>query len=167
MTSDVIVRPAHQADVSDIQHVASEAWHAAYDGILGPDVVEEFLDEWYEDDAVEAGVEHEAQDFVVAVRDDQVIGYAHVGPHPPKRTYRLYRIYVHPDDWGEGIGRQLLAEIEQELYDRDVTVYEAEVLADNEVGVSFYESTGFERVDERETEMKGVSADEYLYRKRL
>lgn len=167
MGTDVLLRPAHPADVEGIQRVADAAWHAVYDDILGPDVVDQMLEEWYEDDAIESGVDHDAQDFFVAVRDETVIGYAHVGPHPPRRVHQLYRLYVHPDEWRSGIGRQLLAEVEQALYDRDVNFYEAEVLADNDVAVSFYESTGFERVETDETELGGVTASEYIYRKRV
>jgi ribosomal protein S18 acetylase RimI-like enzyme len=167
MTSDVMVRPAHQADVPGIQDVADEAWHAAYDDILGADVVDEVLDEWYVDDAIEEGVSHDAQDFAVAVSDETVVGYVHVGPHPPRRVHQLYRLYVHPDHWDEGIGKALLAEAEQALYDRDLNGYEVEVYADNERAVGFFEGTGFERVEEDETTFWGVTLTEYIYRKRL
>lgn len=167
MGSNVLVRPGHQADVEGIQRVADAAWHETYDDILGTDVVDQVLDEWYDEEAIEAGVTHEAQDFVVAVADDTVIGYAHVGPHPPRRVHQLYRLYVHPDEWRSGVGSQLLAEIEQALYDRDVRYYEAEVLAENDIAVSFYESVGFERVETGETDLMGVTAEEYIYRKQI
>jgi ribosomal protein S18 acetylase RimI-like enzyme len=167
MGTDVLLRPAASADVADIQRVADASWHAVYDDILGSDAVDEMLEEWYGDDAIESGVTHEVQDFFVAVRDETVVGYAHAGPHPPKRVYRLYRLYVHPDDWRSGIGRQLLAEVEQALYEEDVTMYEATVLADNDVATAFYESVGFEVVEQGETELAGVTADELIYRKRI
>jgi ribosomal protein S18 acetylase RimI-like enzyme len=167
MASDVTVRVSHPGDVEAVQNVANASWHAAYDDVLGPDVVDSVLDEWYTDDAIESGIKHDAQDFFVAVDDDEVIGYAHVGPHPPRRVHQIYRLYVHPDRWREGIGRQLLAEVEQALYDRDVTRYEAQVLADNVVGVAFYESTGFERVDDAQREMAGETVQEYVFAKQL
>jgi N-acetylglutamate synthase-like GNAT family acetyltransferase len=167
MRTAPLVRPAHPTDVDGIQRVADAAWHAAYDDILGSTAVDEMLEEWYGDDAVEAGIDHEAQDFFVAVRGGTVVGYAHVGPHPPRHVHRLYRLYVHPDNWRSGIGRQLLAEVEQALYDRDVRVYEAAVLADNDLATAFYEASGFERVDEGETNLAGVSASEYRYRKQI
>jgi len=153
--------------VDGIQAVAERTWHQTYDDILGPDVVEEVMDEWYPDEAIAEGISHDAQDFVVAVDDDTVVGYAHVGPHPPRRVHLLYRIYVDPDYWNQGIGKALLADIEQALYDRDVGSYEVEVFAANERGVGFYEATGFEQVDESETEFKGVAVTERIYRKRL
>ena len=167
MTAEPLYRPAHVADVAGIQRVARESWHAVYDDILGPDVVDEIVDEWYEDDAIKSGIDHDAQDFSVAVVDDGVVGYAHAGPHPPRRVHQLYRLYVDPEHWRQGIARNLLAEIEQSLYDRDAGVYEAEVLAENDRAVAFYESTGFEQVEERETDHKGVTATEYIFRKRL
>lgn len=167
MTADPLYRPAHMADVAGIQRVAEESWHAAYDDILGADVVDDVLGEWYVDDAIESGIDHDAQDFFVGVIDDSVVGYAHVGPHPPRRVHQLYRLYVDPDHWRAGIARNLLAEIEQSLYDRDVGVYEAEVLTENDRGVAFYESTGFERVEEGESELMGVTVTEYIFRKRL
>jgi len=124
MATEAILRPAH------------------------PVAADEMLDEWYGDDAVEAGVRPRR-------------------PPSPRHVRRLYRLYVHPDDWRSGIGRQSLAEVEQALYERDVSAYEVEVLADNDVATAFYESTGFERVDEGETELAGVSVSEYRYRKRL
>lgn len=167
MADDVTVRVSHPGDVDAIQRVARTTWHAAYDDLLGEALVDQVLEEWYEDDAIEAGITHDAQDFFVAVRDDEVVGYAHVGPHPPRRVHQLYRLYVHPDEWRRGIGRQLLAEVEQALFERDVQRYEAQVLADNEIGIAFYESTGFERVDRSEREMAGESVTEYVFGKRI
>jgi len=165
--TEVTVRVAHPGDVESVQRVAKAAWHAAYGEVLGADVVDQVLAEWYDDGAIEAGITHDAQDFFVAERGDEVVGYAHVGPHPPRRIHQLYRLYVHPDEWRNGIGRQLLAEVEQALYDRDVTLYEAEVLADNTIGVAFYESTGFERADTSERDLAGETVREYVFRKRL
>ena len=64
-------------------------------------------------------------------------------------------------------GEDTLAEVEQALYDRDVTLYEVEVVTDNTIGVAFYESTGFERVDTSERDLFGETVTEYVFRKRL
>lgn len=167
MPADLLLRPASTHDIEAIQRVARASWHAAYDDIIGADAVDQMLDEWYEDAAIEAGVTHEAQDFFVAVLNEELVGFVHVGPHPPRRVHQVYRLYVHPDEWRQGIGRQLLGEIEEELYERDVHFYEAEVMAENETAIAFYESTGFEQVDERDTDLAGVTVDELIFRKRL
>lgn len=167
MGPDVDVRPATPGDVDDIQRVAELAWHAVYDDILGPETVDEVLGEWYDGDGVESGIADEEHGFFVAVREESVLGFADVGPHPPRDVYRLYRLYVYPDEWRSGIGRQLLAGVERVVSEQDVHRYEAVALADNDVATSFYESTGFEQVVERTTELDGVSAAEYIYRKQI
>lgn len=167
MASDVTVREARPEDVDAIRRVAEETWHETYDDILGADTVADLLEEWYAEEAIADGIGHEEQHFYVAVGDGEAIGYAHAGPHPPRHVFYLYRLYVHPDEWRAGSGKQLLAAIEQDLFDRDADAYEAEVIAENDVAVSFFESAGFERTEESERTLAGVTVDEYQYRKPL
>lgn len=54
--------------------------------------------------------------FVVALVDGAVAGYACYGPTPgTDRGYDLYWIAVHPDAQGAGIGSALLADIESRV----------------------------------------------------
>lgn len=167
MGSEVFVRRARRGDVADIQRVARAAWHAAYDSILGGGVVEEILEEWYSREGITAGVERDAGVFLVATGDDGVVGYAHAGPEGERNRYRLYRLYVHPDEWRSGVGTRLLDAVETALSAEGVREYALEVLAANDVGVSFYEARGFERVTETETELAGVTAPAYVYHKEV
>jgi L-amino acid N-acyltransferase YncA len=52
--------------------------------------------------------------FLVAERDGTVIGYAYAGPYRPRPAYRFTvenSIYLAPESAGQGVGRQLLAEL--------------------------------------------------------
>jgi L-amino acid N-acyltransferase YncA len=52
--------------------------------------------------------------YVVAVRYDEVLGYAYAGPYRPRMAYRYSlenSIYVAPDCHRHGIGRALLDEL--------------------------------------------------------
>lgn len=156
---------------SGVRAVARESWHAAYDPIIGPETVQEHVDEWYSVAELEASIaeaaDREDAVFLVAIDDsDAVVGFAQAGPHPERPDVAaLYRIYVHPDWWGEGIGTALLERLERVLADAFDRLWLA-VLADNEVGVSFYESTGFERVGRQDSDLAS-SVEEYVYEKRL
>lgn len=167
MTSDVLVRKADPDDITGVQQVARKAWHESYDDIFEANIVDSIVDDRYEEEVINLGVENESQDFFVAERDEQLVGYAHVGPHPPRRVHQLYRLYIDPDEGQDGTRRQLLAEIEQALYDRDIDWYETEVLAENETAVLFYESVGFKRVDEIEREFGDGLFLQYIFRKPL
>ena len=86
-------------------------------------------------------------------------------PIPNATSGHLLRIYVAPGCWNAGIGTALLERVEGDLEARDVPAYELAVLAANDVGVSFYESCDFERVETEEAELAGVAVTQHWYRK--
>ena len=130
MGVDETVREAEPADIDGIQRVARESWHETYPDILGVDVIDQLLEEWYPDEAIEACIDSDTQVFFVAVADEEIVGFANAGPHPPLHTFQLYRVYVHPDYWHGGIGKHLLARVEEWLVEEGVGSYQAEVFAD-------------------------------------
>lgn len=177
------VRDARPVDAATVRAIARESWHAAYDDIIGAETVEERVDEWYAPDSLAETIDDVAarEDAIFLVAEPEspetdgeaadpeptLAGFAHAGPEPEvDDAAKLIRIYVRPGAWGDGLGRRLLGEIETGLrdhYDR----LRLEVLADNDVGVSFYESTGFERVGEQESVLGDDAVREYLYEKGL
>ncbi|WP_247002560.1 GNAT family N-acetyltransferase [Halosolutus gelatinilyticus] len=185
------IRHATTADVWAIHETARESWHAAYDDLLGPDRVDEIVDEWYAIGDVESSIDEttgrDDAAFFVAESDSSghhrvdsdaetapdsnptetvmgppCSGFAHVVPWPENDAVAyLARIYVRPDDWGEGVGTALLERVEREFahaFDR----LRLAVLADNDVGVSFCESRAFERVDTYDSDL-GDDLEEYVY----
>ncbi|WP_265108617.1 GNAT family N-acetyltransferase [Halosolutus halophilus] len=179
MTRDI--RQATTEDVWAVHETARESWHAAYDDLLGRDRVDEIVDEWYAIGEIESSIDDtrgrdDAAFLVVesaadagsepTETDERCRGFAHIVPWPEdERVAYLVRIYVRPELWGEGIGTALLEHLEaecEEVFDR----LRLAVLADNEIGVSFYESRGFERVGTYESDL-GVDLEEYVYEKQL
>ena len=168
------VRRATPEEAPVVRGIARESWHAAYDEILGPDRVDEFVDDWYaigglEDSIRDAAVRDDAV-FLVAEpesgSDGRIRGFAHAGAHPEAEAVAiLHRLYVRPDAWGDGAGTALLERVEAALgpaCDR----LRLTVLADNDVGVSFYESAGFERLETRPSD-DGTDLEEHRYGKPL
>ncbi|KDE60063.1 hypothetical protein EL22_12335 [Halostagnicola sp. A56] len=111
-------------------------------------------------------------------RSGSVVGFVQGTPGERAETARrvavLNRIYVDPDSWGDGVGSALLTALEQ-AFDDSFETLRLRVLADNHVGISFYESTGFERVETQhsdleaeidETEVDG-ELEEHVYEKPL
>jgi ribosomal protein S18 acetylase RimI-like enzyme len=161
------IRPARTDDVTAIRTVARSSWHAAYDDFLGPETVDRTVDEWYALDSLRAVIED--SEHVVSVaedRDTAVLGFAHVGQSPEDDGLsELYRIYVRPERWGEGIGSRLLADVTERVtgYDR----LGLSVFTENEVGIEFYEREGFERVGTEEIEFEGGCYEEIRYERPL
>ncbi|OVE85307.1 GNAT family N-acetyltransferase [Natronolimnobius baerhuensis] len=182
------VRRATTDDVLAIHETARESWHATYDDVLGSDTVDSVVDDWYAlgdlESAIADASSRDDVEFVVVEPDkstDDIItdsegdvltglqrcrAFAHVVPWPedPVVAY-LARFYVRPDSWGEGVGTALLEHLETTLEDSFDRIRLA-VLADNEVGISFAESVGFERVTIRETDL-GDGLEEYVCEKSI
>lgn len=160
------IRPATPDDAAAVRAVGRASWHEAYDDLLGPETVDETIDEWWDLPGLRRAAEREDDVFLVAATPeaatDGIVGVAHAHPDRGEAgVYELGRIYVHPDWLGEGLGTALLDEIRERLPDATDRL-RLVVLAANEAGVSFYESSGFERVDRRVAGL-GDGHEEYVY----
>jgi phosphinothricin acetyltransferase len=88
--------------------------------------------------------------YVVAEREDAIVGYAYAGPYRPRPAYRSTvedSIYVAPDAQGIGIGRLLLARLIEEAEARDFRLMVA-VIGDEESygSIGLHRSLGFDMV---------------------
>ncbi|WP_158057068.1 GNAT family N-acetyltransferase [Halorussus halophilus] len=143
------VRETTADDAEAVQRVARASWHAAYDEILGEGTVTDKVDSWFNLENVTADVNREERPFFVATTEGRVVGFAIGAPDDDRdATYHLYRIYVQPNDWGRGVGTKLLERLEAELQSRGVERLRLSVFQENEDAIGFYESSGFERVEE-------------------
>ncbi|WP_255148935.1 GNAT family N-acetyltransferase [Halorarius halobius] len=155
------VREADADDIEPIRAVATAAWHAAYDDILGETTVAERTDEWY---APELLREYLGDgDVSVFVAGDPVVGYAIC--RRGDDSLHLAAIYVDPDRWGEGVGSRLLDRVEREGRASGTDRVDLVVLAENDVGRGFYEARGYEQVGERDDTVD--DARELVYEKPL
>jgi N-acetylglutamate synthase-like GNAT family acetyltransferase len=158
----VRVREATADDLDAIRDVAEAAWYAAYGGTLAPETIAAALESYYDPEIVTAGIESEAIRFHVAEDGGEVVGFASA-----EQTWadevELHAVYVHPDRWGEGIGTALLDRIADWARERDVDRIACGVLADNAVGIGFFEAMGFERGIEAEAEIVDERRAEYEY----
>lgn len=81
--------------------------------------------------------------YLVAATED-VIGFASAAPTAHHEA-QLYSLYIAPDRWNAGIGTELLDAVTDRLKSSTGQL-RVEVLADNQIGVAFFESQGFERL---------------------
>ena len=166
------IREAADDDVEAIRAVAESAWYAALSGALDPAEIAAAVETYYDPELVAAGIEAEEVAFYVADAGEgaesasdgarEVVGFASA-----ERTWadeaELHTIYVHPDRWGEGVGAALVEEVAGWARGEGVDRLACGVLADNAVGVGFFEAVGFRRGRTAEAEIVGSVREEYEY----
>lgn len=164
---DVSIRKATSDDATAIEQVARDSWHAAYDSVLGADQVDDKVDSWFDPERLVADdIEPTDRLVFVSVVDDAVVGFVETVPDESDATLcHLYRIYVASEYWGRGIGSSLLDHIETVLEEQGFDRLQLSVMAENDVGVSFYESKGFHRT--ATTHNDQLDIQQYEYRKSL
>jgi ribosomal protein S18 acetylase RimI-like enzyme len=102
------IRPATPADAPAIARVNATAGRRGWADFLPADTLARF-------EAPRREWEHrlarsEPDDVLVAVRGDEVVGFASLRrPPAPGEPGELGALYTHPDVWGAGVGRALMA----------------------------------------------------------
>jgi len=157
------IRLAIPDDVTAINQVATAAWETDYPDILSRETAEDGVRDWYAPEQLESELVESQTLLLVAEREEHVVGFAHATWHETDREGYILRLYVHPDYRREGIGRSLLEQTCEELFEHDIDRINAMVLSANEPGAEFYEGFGFEFADESETEIGGERYPESRY----
>lgn len=154
------IRPATEADRGAIREVARAAWHDAYDD-LEATTIDETVEEWYADDALERAIDKPGTAVLVAEVDGEVVGFTH--GVVSEEDGEVLRMYVHPDRQRRGVGAALHERLREDLADFSMRRMRAIDLASNEASREFYEGLGFERTDEGTVDLGGEEHTEAVY----
>jgi ribosomal protein S18 acetylase RimI-like enzyme len=173
VSSRIAVRDAVPGDADDVARVHVASWQVAYDHIFPADALAR-LDEGTDRRAAfwlrEIRARTPLAGTLVAESDGEVVGFVDVRPSrdddaEPDRTAELTAIYVAPQAWGTGAGRQLMAEALERLRQlefEDATLW---VLEDNPRARRFYERAGWHADGAaKEDEFLGTRVREVRYR---
>ncbi len=162
-----MIRQALLEDAAAIASIHIRAWQIAYAGIVPADFLtgmslEKRTGFWTE----ELAGKHSK--VIAAVENSEVVGWASGGESrdaDTKGESEVYAIYVSPDYWKRGIGRQLMMKIEEELSPfLGVTLW---VLERNQSAIGFYLRLGYELDGvEKAIQICGESLSEVRLRKK-
>jgi GNAT superfamily N-acetyltransferase len=160
-----VVRDAGIDDVEAIARVQVRSWQEAYAHVFAAEHLAGLSVERRQEVAREALGSAVA---LVAEHDGEVLGFAFAGPsRDSEGVAELYSIYVDPNAWGTGHGRELILEVERRLREQGFIGAELWVLEDNPLGRRFYEAAGWSSADTRPIEIFATEVPEIRYRKRL
>lgn len=150
------VRTAGERDLEKVRILLDETWHATYDRLYGAAKVDEIVRDWQSLPALKARLARKDGEFLVADDGKRIGGMAFAAmAKDVAKTTILHQIYVHPDCQREGVGRDLLAEIETCFPDADIM--RLEVDPDNAAAIAFYRGVGFNEAGRIENSGPGQS----------
>lgn len=149
------IRKYRPEDLEDKKKVHREAIRE----IASKDYSEDEIDAWASFDDY-GSIDNDVVEGWVAIADGELVGFADYR----KDEGRVINVYVNPDYLREGIGSRLLEQVLQDARNRglDELTAEASVTAKE-----FYQSHGFEVVEETVHETNGEELQAFKMRKSL
>lgn len=136
--AEVVIRPGTASDVIGMSRLGQAVIPTTYadiDAAYGRHV----LETWWTPEAIGGMVAD--RDHVVATRGADLVGVANLGPYEDKSV--MFRLYVHPEFQGQGIGSSLLRQIVELNGDRPLWLQRID---GNDTAAAFYAAHDFEEV---------------------
>jgi ribosomal protein S18 acetylase RimI-like enzyme len=146
----VTVRPGTLDDVPAFRALGEAVVPPTY-GPIDAAYARRMLDEWWVPEVFETSLARNPH--LVAEVDGEVVALANLGrlsqsyrdfPHVSGDREVMWKLYVHPDHHGRGIGSRLLADVEAMVEGDELWL---EVVDGNDQAFDFYRARGFEAVE--------------------
>ena len=136
------IRPITEADYDAVAEIHVRTWQAAYAGIVPADYLASLepavFAEWRRTHPAPPGAT-----TLVAEKDGRIVGFVGFGPCRDDASWgEIYAIYVSPDQWGRGAGRELLSAARAALTAAGFPAMRLWVLTENHPARRFYERMG-------------------------
>ena len=168
----VHLRRAREDDARGIAEVHVGTWRHAYRDLLPPELLAGLnvgsRERWWR---TELGVVAQERRPWIAESDGRVVGFVSHGPSRDGGSPtigEIYAIYVAPECWDRGVGRNLLSHGMRDLLAHGYDEATLWVLAGNQRARAFYEAAGWQADGgERLDEIGGQQLAEVRYRRSL
>lgn len=137
-TAEPVVRDAGPDDVVAICRFGEAHIRPHYAPLIGAAAADEQVRNWWNETHVGAAV---AEGLVVVAEDDgQLVGVGQRGRRGADHV--VYKLYIHPQHRGRGLGRQLIDGLTRQLPADADRLYIEHFVANERAG-AFYEREGF------------------------
>ena len=158
MSDQPTVRTPEDDEVERLREVARSSLTASY--AMSPDEIEGIVAEEFGEETLSEQVDAAEVGPFVAEVDDAVAGFVDVASDGDLSTIRW--LHVDPERRGHGAGTALFERAVSEIKGRGGDPRAITRSANTSSG-AFFERMGFERIEERGTELASVDVVEYVY----
>ncbi|MBA3447746.1 MAG: GNAT family N-acetyltransferase [Pseudaminobacter sp.] len=142
----MFVRTASERDLPAVRELLVATWRATYDSIYGAERVKDITDDWHSIASLKARLARPNSEFLVADDGKRIGGMAYAAATTDPKIVLLHQLYVNPSFQRAGLGRMLLAEVEDSF--PDARTVRLEVEAANAPALAFYRRNGFVQAGE-------------------
>ncbi len=168
----VHIRSATQADIPDLARIHLASKLAAEAGIVDADFLNAKTQEEYEAKWVKFYADEDSQKALI-FKDDIAVGFISFGPLRtapagtskirPLYSSEIFAIYVHPDHFDQGFGKQLFQYAVTNLKEKKHKSLCLWALDKNKRACGFYDKMGGVRVGKQIVEMGPTKVKEACY----
>lgn len=156
------------SEIDNVVALAHEIWNQHFVPIAGKEQVDYMLEKFQSASAITSQISSGYRYYKIVV-DDQIVGYFALAPIPEGSTEaQLSKIYVREDHQGRGLGRTMLAFIEELCVGMGVRKLWLTVYRNNARTIAIYEHMGFTHAGEIVQDIgNGFVMDDYRMEKLL
>lgn len=137
----VQIKRAEGIEISAARDLSNASWLSTYPPLIGEDETRSIIEGQHSADVFKEQAERVQDRFLVAVEGGQVVGHCYAFQ---KDGMYVDRLHVDPAMKGRGIGKALLAHLEEQLF-ADTRCW-LDVLQGNDAAMRFYEHVGYKKI---------------------
>ena len=162
------ILPAAEEDLQAIADLAGVIWRACYPGIISAAQIEYMLETMYSLGRLREEIQQLGIHFERLLIGNELIGFASFGPTEQVHTFKLHKLYLHPDWHSRGFGSLLLKHCENEAQKLGARKLILAVNKRNSKAISAYQRNGFTITESVVVGIgRGFVMDDYVMEKQL
>ena len=138
------INKAGVADIPLIRQIAMDVWPQTYIPIVGAEQVAYMLELFYSPEALEQQM-LQGHEFIICLNDGRPVAFAAWSEVAPGIA-KLHKLYVLPNQQGNGVGKAIIGHIVNELRNQSVLELRLNVNRYNTAAMAFYEKSGFAKL---------------------
>lgn len=164
--NELAIRPLVESDIDSLVRLAHEIWHAHYPGIISREQIDYMLAQRYSPENIRASLETSC--WLAAWHGQAMAGFAQTFDDERPYTWKLDKLYVHPDHQRKGVGQALLNETKKHALESGAWRLILRVNRHNAIALAAYAKYGFRIYGENVLNIgHGFVMDDYLLELKL
>ncbi len=142
-SGDITFRAAAASDIPVIQDLSSRIWREYYPGIITREQIDYMLAKMYSSEVVREEIGQKGYRYVIVFEGPVPIGYLAYRHEHRSRAVLLSKLYLLPSHHGKGVGRRMLAFVQEDALRSGAEKVYLFVNKNNVRAIQAYERFGF------------------------